>query len=428
MQRFAIKVFLPVIICAIFFMAFFAYADTTSTSTDDISQKIEDHKNIILQLEQEAKKYQQEIDKTSAEKVTLQSTIKTLDTTKKKIDTDIKITQTNISKTTLNIQTIGTNIETTKQKIEHNKESISKNIRAVYEMDSQSLIETMLANNDMNDVWNHMQALTTLNGRLQDNVHEFLGLTKELEANKNETEIKKNELESQKVLLSSQKQSVEATKEEKAQVLQITKNKEENFKKLLADKLAQKEAFEKELFDFEQQLKINVDTGSFPSSGFGIFSWPLVKHTITQLFGKTVSAKRLYTSGTHNGVDFGTPRGTPVKAVLNGTVTATGNTDSQPGCYSYGKWILLKHPNGLSTIYGHLSVISVSSGASVHTGDIIGLSGNTGYSTGPHLHLGVFATQGMRVEQYVNSNYCKNVTIPIADTKAYLDPMVYLPK
>ena len=72
------------------------YADTTSTSTDDISQKIEDHKNIILQLEQEAKKYQQEIDKTSAEKVTLQSTIKTLDTTKKKIDTDIKITQKNI--------------------------------------------------------------------------------------------------------------------------------------------------------------------------------------------------------------------------------------------------------------------------------------------------------------------------------------------
>ncbi len=210
-------------------------------------------------------------------------------------------------------------------------------------------------------------------------------------------------------------------------MLKETQNKETVYQKQLATKKAEKEAFEKALFDFEQQLKIKVDPSSYAGAKSGIFSWPLANHIITQLFGSTAFSKRLYTSGTHNGVDFGTPTGTPVKAVLTGTVTATGNTDLQPGCYSYGKWVLLKHSNGLSTLYGHLSSIGVSSGESVDTGGVIGLSGNTGYSTGPHLHLTVFATQGMRVQTYTSSIGCKKVTIPIADKSAYLDPMVYLP-
>jgi murein DD-endopeptidase MepM/ murein hydrolase activator NlpD len=89
---------------------------------------------------------------------------------------------------------------------------------------------------------------------------------------------------------------------------------------------------------------------------------------------------------------------------------------------------MVKHPNGLSTVYGHLSSISVTTGAQIKKGDTIGYSGNTGYSTGPHLHLGLYATQGVRIEQYVNSKGCKQATIPLADIKAYLDPMAYLPE
>jgi murein DD-endopeptidase MepM/ murein hydrolase activator NlpD len=89
---------------------------------------------------------------------------------------------------------------------------------------------------------------------------------------------------------------------------------------------------------------------------------------------------------------------------------------------------MIKHENGLSTIYGHLSVISVSQGQSLSTGDLVGYSGNTGYTTGPHLHISVYATEGVRIEQYVNSRGCKQAVIPLADTKAYLDPMLYFPQ
>jgi murein DD-endopeptidase MepM/ murein hydrolase activator NlpD len=129
----------------------------------------------------------------------------------------------------------------------------------------------------------------------------------------------------------------------------------------------------------------------------------------------------------HNGVDFRASTGTKVKSVLDGVVAGTGNTDIYKGCYGLGKWVMVNHPNGLSSIYMHLSVISVSTGQELKTGDLIGLSGNTGNSEAPHLHVTIYATQGVRIEQFVNSIGCKQAVVPLADPKAYLDPMSYFP-
>ena len=58
--------------------------------------------------------------------------------------------------------------------------------------------------------------------------------------------------------------------------------------------------------------------------------------------------------------------------------------------YQYGRYVLIKHDNNLSTLYAHLSRQVVARGATVKRGDLIGYSGNTGYSTGPHIHLTVY--------------------------------------
>ncbi|MEI7513477.1 MAG: peptidoglycan DD-metalloendopeptidase family protein [bacterium] len=400
---------------------------TFAETVDELNKKITDQKGKLEQLDAEIKKINNDLLTTGAEKTTLQSTLKTLEASRKKLEKDINYTQGNISLTNLNINKLALSIEDKNKKIEEGRLAMGKMIRALSEIDETSPLETFLSNQSMSDVWNYAEALLTVDHQIQGNVRELQGLARDLAIDKQETEAKKKELEKQKTLLGSQKQSVLTTTQEKTQVLKETQNKEVNYQKQLAEKKAQKEAFEKALFDFEQQLKIKVDPSSYAGAKAGIFNWPLAKIKITQLFGSTADSRRLYTSGTHNGVDFGTPIGTPVQAVLAGTVTATGNTDLQSGCYSYGKWVLLKHSNGLSTLYGHFSAINVSPGASVDAGDIIGLSGNTGYSTGPHLHLTVFATQGMRVQIYSSSIGCKQVTIPIADKSAYLDPMVYLP-
>ncbi|MFD3956569.1 MULTISPECIES: peptidoglycan DD-metalloendopeptidase family protein [Streptomyces] len=89
----------------------------------------------------------------------------------------------------------------------------------------------------------------------------------------------------------------------------------------------------------------------------------------------------LWSSGRHTGADFRASSGTPVRSVAAGVVVKAG-----PGG-AYGNEIVLKHAEGRFTQYAHLSAVQVQEGAAVAHGQVIGLSGSTGNSTGPHLHF-----------------------------------------
>ncbi|MFN3667705.1 MAG: M23 family metallopeptidase [Brevundimonas sp.] len=86
----------------------------------------------------------------------------------------------------------------------------------------------------------------------------------------------------------------------------------------------------------------------------------------------------------HQGVDFAAPLGTGVFAASEGSVLRTGYDPE-----GYGRFVEVRHPNGMTTLYGHLSRVDVSSGDVVSDGERIGLVGSTGRSTGPHLHFEV---------------------------------------
>ena len=89
----------------------------------------------------------------------------------------------------------------------------------------------------------------------------------------------------------------------------------------------------------------------------------------------------------HNGVDLaGVAIGTPILAAADGTVIVARGSGYNGG---YGEMIMIKHANGTQTVYGHLSAVYVTEGQSVSQGDRIGALGNTGKSTGPHLHFEV---------------------------------------
>ncbi len=83
----------------------------------------------------------------------------------------------------------------------------------------------------------------------------------------------------------------------------------------------------------------------------------------------------------HPGIDIAVPAGTPVRASGGGTVKATGYDAD------YGLFVLLRHPSGYETMYGHASRLIVVEGDDVQAGQVIALSGNSGRSTAPHLHF-----------------------------------------
>ncbi len=86
----------------------------------------------------------------------------------------------------------------------------------------------------------------------------------------------------------------------------------------------------------------------------------------------------------HAGMDIVVNTGTPVKTIMDGSVSDTGYNGV------FGNYIIVTHGEGYQTLYGHLSAVGVKKGQSISQGAVIGRSGNTGYSTGPHLHLGLF--------------------------------------
>ncbi|MER5201967.1 M23 family metallopeptidase [Streptomyces sp. NPDC002825] len=93
----------------------------------------------------------------------------------------------------------------------------------------------------------------------------------------------------------------------------------------------------------------------------------------------------------HSGQDFAVPVGTPVKAAGAGTVVKAGPNGGGDGP-AYGNAIVIKHANGTYSQYAHLSKIKVYIGQSVAAGQQIALSGNTGNSSGPHLHFEIRTT------------------------------------
>lgn len=407
-----------------------AYADTATTT--DILGKIDERNNQIKQLQVEIDNYNSQVLNLGSQKNSLQNTLKSLDLTQKKIGADLNLTQTKISKTSLTIDELNGEINDTKDHIDLNKEAVGRAIKNIQTQENQSIIEIILSKKNIGDIWEDVDNSRQIEEIIREKSKELSVLQKSMEDRQNSLLGQKKSLLGLKQDLDDKKQLVLANKQTQTTLLTQTKNKETEYKKIIEDKKAQMEAYEKELFEYESQLNLITNPNQIPGAHNGMINWPLDTIKITQLFGVTNASSRLYVSGSHNGVDFKAAIGTPVKAALEGTVVGTGNTDVFPGCYSFGRWVMIKHNNGLSTIYAHLSVIKTTVGTSVSTGEVIGLSGYSGYvdppgPLGAHLHLGVYATAGVRIEQFVNSRGCKQAIVPIADVRAYLDPMLYLP-
>lgn len=415
------------ILCFLCLLAIFSRGHILRAATvEELQQSIAEKSKQIDALNKEIEQIDKKIQTVNSVGQTLQGTIKNLNDTGSKLSTEVKVTESKITKTDLNIQQIGFEISAKENKIKQNLSTIAKTLREINSAENDSLIESILSKTSFSAMWDNIDSLQKFQTSIKDQTYELRGYKTELEMKKNETEDLKKDLEGLKGQLVDKKKIVDINKNEKAVLLTATKNEEANYRKILADKKALADAFQNEIFSIESQIKIAIDPNSIPVAGKGVLSWPVTNVFITQYFGDTAFSRTgIYNGKGHNGIDFRAPVGTPIKAVLSGIVEETGNTDLKPYCESYGKWVFIRHANGLSSVYGHLSLIKAKAGDRVNTGDIVGYSGDTGFAFGAHLHLSLFASQGVSVQPLVNSVNCKNVRIPIASQNAYLNPLPY---
>lgn len=399
-------------------------------SAEKIERQIEQTSERIEELDEEIHEIAGELEHTHNEAATLEEAVTQLDSSVQHLSSQVNQTQGSIASTENRIATLSETITAIEEDMRDGKAAIAQTIRVLQQAGSQTLVESLLGADSLADAWGRIDQLNQIQMEVRNRLRRLESNREVLSARQIEASEKREELATLQEQYVDQRAIIQSQQAEKAELLEVTNQEASQYEALLAEKRAQREAFEAQLRDFEAQLQ---SSGAAVPKGASQFVWPVSPVIITQQFGGTAFAQQnpqVYGRPFHNGTDFGVSVGTPVGSVAAGTIRATGNTDAFSGCYSYGKWVLVDHDNGLSTLYAHLSRIASSPGQRVAQGERIGYSGNTGYSTGPHLHLTTYLQPDVRVValgEVKTSTNCAAAQMPVAPLESYLDSMTYLP-
>jgi len=403
-----------------------------SASTDkvkELQEKINQRNQEMGDVEKEIKKYENEINNVQKEATGFKTQIKQLTTTTNKLNAEIKLTNQNIETTALTIEQVSVQISEKVAQMGQKKEALAEIIRKMNEEEATSIVEILLANNNLSEFFDNLSNMENIQREINTTLGELTNLKQSLEKQQNEKELEKNKLEKLSGKMIDQRKIAEINKAQTNTLLKQTKSKESVYKKMLASQIEKRNALEREVLEYEEQIRTVFDPAILPKTGTGVLVWPTADVVITQYFGNTPFAtanSQIYNNGGHNGIDLRASVGTAIKSAKSGVVMGTGNTDTQCAGVSYGKWVLIKHDNNLATLYAHLSLIKVSDGQNVALGEVVGYAGLTGYTTGPHLHFTVFAAPAVKISTMKSKVCGTDMRLPLAPRNGYLNPLSYL--
>jgi murein DD-endopeptidase MepM/ murein hydrolase activator NlpD len=353
------------------------------------------------------------------QQTTLNSQISLMDSEIQRLEAEINSKKTNLEELNADIDKLNRQISSKEEALNGQKKILSNLMQQYYENKQQDFLVNLISNEDIAAFLSKNDRIIQMGDKVGKVLQDIQALRGALVNERKISEEKKKEIMDLYYQLEERNTYLESTKTRKEVLLVQTQGEELKYQKLLKGIDEQRREIAQEIEDLEASKTNQVNFSNFPPEKKGYFTYPVGKGIeITQGYGKTSFSKN-YSSGKHNGVDFGVKYG-PVYAGKGGKVVAVGSCYAGGRWYAYGRWIAIDHGDGLVTLYGHLSKQSVSKGDTVKEGDKIGTSGNTGYSTGPHLHFSVFAENTFDVTE---STIVKGLMIP---TGGSVNPMRYL--
>jgi murein DD-endopeptidase MepM/ murein hydrolase activator NlpD len=392
----------------LFVFIFFAQA----VSTD---KQINTKQDQLDALNKKAGVYNQIIDIKQKQQTTLSSQISLMDSEIQKLEAEINSKKATLDQLNSDINKLNNQISNKEEALAGQKKILSTLMQQYYEDRQQDILINLVSNENIASLLSKDDRLIQIGDKVVEVLNNIQSLRSALVAEKKSSEDKKKDIMDLYYQLEERNTYLDSTKNRKEVLLVQTQGEESKYQKLLSTVEEQKREINQEIEVLEASKTNQVNLSNLPPSKKGYFTYPVGSNiSITQGYGKT-SFSNHYGSGKHNGVDFGIKYGS-VYAAKGGKVINTGNN----GKYAYGKWIAIDHGDGLVTLYGHFSKQSVSAGDTVKEGDKIGISGNTGYSTGPHLHFSVFAKNTFSLTE---SSIVKGLMIP---TGGSVNPMMYL--
>lgn len=363
---------------------------THAQTDEELNIQIEQKTKELEEIQARKREIEKALEETSGSSKKLSDELAKINTTINQLNLSIRQNRLMIEKLGLEINSLGNDIVSTEDNIRLKKATLGKLFAELQQHEHDTLLTVFLRSGSLSEGVAEAQSIVSLNQELQRNLTELNvlkgNLSKQLDTQRDKKEMR----ESEQVNLQNRQYIVEDEKKGKQTLLTVTKNQEKVYEQQLTELEKLQAEVSEEISRIEAGLRNQIDRSLLP--GKGVLANPAPGTRLTQEYGYTAFARTAYKSGYHNGVDFGAPVGTPVYAAEEGRVLAAMDQDRYCRKGAYGKFVLIKHLNGLTTLYGHLSRYTVAQGDRISRGQLIGYIGSTGYATGPHLHFTVFAS------------------------------------
>ncbi len=375
----------------IFSACFTVQAKSVSDLRDEkkkIQAEIDKKQSEINSLKAEKSKKQEYVSALQGKVSLQQDKLDSLNNEKKALQNEISEIEAKIKATVDEINKAQAEIDKKQAEFEEIYQQYCQRLRAMYISGNVSTLEVLLESGDMSSVLTRAQMVKCVSAQDSATLDSLMKKMQEIEEQKKALEQKKVELNENKKKLDTQKAELQKSIEEvnavKAELDKEVAEANAAIRELASTQSEIQETIEA---DRDAQKKIDAEIAKASSTakpsgsytpGSGRLAYPTSYRTISAGYPN-------YKSGAyHGGVDFPCPVGTPVYAADSGYVAIVKSLT-----YSYGKYILINHGNGLSTLYAHNSQLLVSQGQAVEKGQIIAYSGQTGRATGPHCHFEV---------------------------------------
>lgn len=347
-------------------------------------------KQQAAEIESNKKELQKEIDRLKKEAKDATAEKAALDQRNGAIRAELENAEAQIQKYDELIDQTKRELEQVRQEEEAQRELFNSRVRAMEENGTISYLEVLFNAASFSDLLSTLDDVGEVMEADQRIFNEMREIRKTIEEKEITLEKCLAEAQEQKTILEERRKELQAEiNEAAAMIAEISKDKD-GYMALLKAEEAEAKSISSEIKRIQLEL---ANQGKLPAATYGGYIWPVSNGSrrITSPFGpRNNPVTGRYQN--HNGIDIGgVYYSTQVIAAKAGTVIV-----SQSGS-SYGNYVVVSHGTGNTTLYAHLSSRAVSVGDVVAQGSVLGITGSTGNSTGPHLHFEI-TENGSRID------------------------------
>ena len=346
---------------------------------------LQDKSAELQQLRKKIEEQERVLDTTRKRKATLQNQIQILDQQIELSSLQLQSITRQIDLTAAEMSRINGDLVDAEVQIFDSKKVLREAIKEAYVRKRVGLLEVLVGSSNLSEFMSQIEYITTIEGRITNTISILQELNDTLSAKKGELEKADRELQQLQASEQLENHSLSVQQSSKETLLNDATLTEAEYQRRLEAAVIEQQRLESEI----AQLAASSRRNALNQGKYSLL-WPIPSRKVTANFRDGDYLKRFKIP--HNAIDVATPHGTPIKAPADAYVLKVKFDGST--AYSY---IALDHGNGMVTIYGHVSSVSVSSGQFVPAGTVIGGTGATPGSvgagfltTGPHLHFEVW--------------------------------------